>query len=88
MSRIPLHCVNCGYRVGDILVSMEYKSLARFTPCDDVPENCIDGAHIMCPACNHEVAELIVNNTKEESGGDIPPHRYEFGSMEGGEKDE
>ena len=49
---------------------------------------CIDGAHIMCPACNHGVAELIVNNTKEESGGDIPPHGYEFGSMEGGEKDE
>ena len=36
MTRIPLHCANCGYRVGDILVSMEYKRLERITTCDDV----------------------------------------------------
>lgn len=85
--RIPLRCVNCGYRIGDISISFEYKSLANFTPIDDAPENCVDGAYIMCPICNRGVAELTINNSKDSSDGNIPPDGYEFGSWEGGEKD-
>lgn len=81
--RIPITCMNCGYRVGDIIAGDFDKRKIVFRTFSKPPEQCVELVHVICPNCNYGVAEIAIPD--DVGSGNEPPRGYEFGAQEGGE---